>query len=359
MTRIDRYICRLFLQYFVAGLIVFVTIFLAVDAMTFALRNADAGAGPLMRYYLYFLPTVIYQMVPVACLLSTVFTMTTLNRGNELVALYSVGMGLVRVSVPIMVLVAIISVFSFFVSDQLLPRLALKKNYVEYVEIKKKPGLYSTVNTNKIWYRSENVLFNIKTLDAKAARAQGITLYYFDSAWNLVQLVTAKVVQIQGAKWNLNDGTVTLFEADTSFPLTKAFTDKVLVMNEDVADIQSTSNSSEIMSLNSLRKFIRRNKDAGLDTLRYEVDYYAKFGFASAALVMSVLGVPFSVRRQRSGGNIMSIGLCLGLAFAYWALYSSGVTLGQHGSVPPILAAWGPSALMGGLGGWLILRLRQ
>ncbi len=359
MSLIDRYICRLFLLYFAAGLIVFVTIFLAVDAMTFALRHADAGAATLIRYYLFYLPTVIYQMVPVACLLSTVFTISTLNKGNELVALYSVGMGLVRVAVPILVLVAVISVISFFVSDQLLPRLAQKKNYVEYVEIKKKPGLYSTVNTNKIWYRSENVLFNIKTLDAKAAKAQGLSLYYFDSAWNLIQLVTAKEVKIDGTKWNLSTGTVTLFAVDTSFPLTKSFDDKILVMNEDVADIQSTANSSEIMSLKSLRKFINRNKEAGLDTLRYEVDYFAKFGFASAALVMSVLGVPFSVRRARSGGNVMSIGLCLALAFAYWAMYSSGVTLGQHGSLPPILAAWGPSALMGTLGGWLILRLRQ
>ena len=359
MNLIDRYISRVFLRYFAAGLIVFVTIFLAVDAMTFALRNADAGVATLVRYYLFYLPTVVYQMVPVACLLSTVFTITTLNRGNELVALYSVGMGLFRVSAPILELVAVISVIAFFVSDQVLPRLAQKKNYVEYVEIKKKPGLYSTVNTNKIWYRSENVLFNIKTLDAKAARAQGLSLYYFDSTWNLVQLVTAKEVQIQGTKWNLSNGTVTLFAEDTSFPLTKSFMDKTLVMNEDVADIQSTANSSEIMSLSSLRKFINRNKEAGLDTLRYEVDYYAKFGFATAALVMSLLGVPFSVRRQRSGGSIMSIGLCLSLAFAYWALYSSGVTLGQHGSVAPILAAWGPSILMGVLGWWLILRLRQ
>lgn len=359
MNLIDRYIGRLFLVYFVAGLIVFVTIFLAVDAMGFALRHLEHGPGPLIRYYMFYLPTVIYQMVPVACLLATVFTMATLNRSNELVALYSIGVGLVRTIVPILILVAAVSVLSFAVSDQLLPRLSQKKNYVEYIEIKKKPGLYSTVNTNKIWYRSENVLFNIKTLDAAAARAQGLTLYYFDAAWNLVQLITAREVVIGGTQWNLQDGTVTLFAEDSSFPLTKSFATKMVVMNEDVADIQSTANSSEIMSLNSLRKFIARNKEAGLDTLRYEVDYYAKFGFASAAFVMSLLGVPFSVRRQRAGGHIMSIGLCLALAFVYWVLYSSGVTLGQHGSLPPIVAAWGPSALMGAIGGWLTLRLRQ
>ncbi|MGE0762205.1 MAG: LPS export ABC transporter permease LptG [Bdellovibrionales bacterium] len=359
MNLIDRYISRLFLTYFVVGLAVFVTLFLAVDAMNFAVRNSDAGAGPLIRYYLYYLPTVIYQMVPVACLMSTVFTVSALNKSNELVALYSVGMGLLRVSVPILVLVAVISVLAFGVNDQVFPRLAQRKNYVEYVEIKKRPGLYSTVNTNKIWYRSENVLFNIKTLDALASKAQGLTLYYFDAAWNLVQLITAKSVDIKGTQWELHEGTVTLFVEDTSFPLTKSFPTKTVVMNEDVADIQTASNSSEVMSLNSLSKFIARNKEAGLDTLRYEVDYYAKFGFASAALVMSLLGLPFSVRRQRSGGHALSIGLCLALAFSYWTLYSSGVTMGQHGAIPPVLAALGPSVFMAGVAAWLLLRLKQ
>lgn len=359
MTIIDRYIGRTFLGFFLAGLIVFVTIFLAVDAMSFALRYSEAGLGPLIRYYFYFMPTVVYQMIPVACLLATVFTMASLNRANELVALYSVGLGLIRVSIPILSLVAIIGLVSFAVSDQLLPRFAQRKNYVEYVEIKKRPGLYSTVNTNKIWYRSENILFNIKTLDAEAARAQGLTLYYFDSAWNLVQMITSREVQIDKTLWKLHDGTVTLFAGEGSFPLTKSFSEKSVEMNGDVADIGATANSSEVMSLGALSKFIARNKEAGLDTIRYEVDYFSKFGFATASLVMSLLGIPFSVRRQRSGGHVMSIGLCLALAFSYWALYSLGVTLGHHGTLPPILASMGPSALMGAAGTWLLLRLKQ
>jgi len=359
MSIIDRYIGRTFLLYFAAGLIVFVTLFLAVDVLSFALRFADVSPATWVRYYSFYLPTIVYQMTPVACLLATVFTISTLNKSNELVALYSVGMGLKRVSLPILVLVGLISFFTFFLSDQLLPRLSQRKNYVEYVEIKKRPGLYSTVNMNKIWYRSENVLFNIKTLNAQASRAQGITLYYFNSDWNLIQLITAKDVLINGTDWELRDGNVTLFDEQSSFPLTESFDSKRVAMTEDVSGIQATANSSEIMSLNELNKFIRRNKDAGLETLRYEVDFYAKFSFASAALVMSLLGVPFSVRRQRAGGHIVGMGICLLLAFGYWTLYSSSLALGQHGAIPPIIAAWAPNLLML-IGSFvMLLRLRQ
>lgn len=359
MQLIDRYILKLFLLYLTAGLVVFVTLYLTVDVMSFAMRNADVSGTTLIKFYAYKTPAVVYQLIPVACLLATLFTLATLNRTNEMTAIFSLGMGLGRVATPILVTVVLISVAVFGVGDQVLPKLAQKANYVEYVEIKKRPGLYSTVKTNKIWYRSENILFNIKTLDAREARAQGITLYYFDPNWDLTQLITASEVEMKGNLWHLKNGLVTLFAQESSFPLTKSFTDKAISMNEDLRDIQNTTNSSELMSLRELGRFIERNKDAGLETLRYEVDYHAKFGFAFAAFVMSVLGVPFSVGRTRSGGTFANLGICLALTFGYWVLYNSGIVLGQHGYLPPIVAAWGANTVAMAIAATVFKRLRR
>ncbi len=345
MQLIDRYILKLFLLYLVGAVLIFVTLYLTVDAMSFAVRHADAGSGALLKYYSYHTPWIIYQLMPVACLAATLFTLSTLNKTNELTALFSMGMSLRRVAAPILISVALVSVAVFGVGDQVLPRLIQKRNYVEYVEIKKRPGLYSTVKTNKIWFRTENILFNIKTLSPETASAQGITLYYFDPAWQLTQLIAAKSVVMRDNMWDLKDGLVTLFASESSFPLTRSFATKTITMNEDLKDIQATSNSSDIMSLRELSRFIDRNKEAGLDTLRYEVDYHAKFGFAFAAVVMSLVGVPFSVGRARSGGTFMSVGICLLLAFLYWVAYSSGLTLGEHAVLPPVVAAWGPNLL--------------
>lgn len=345
MQLIDRYILKLFFAFLAAGIVVFVTLFLTVDVMSFALRNADANLTSLLKLYGYKLPALIYQLMPVACLMATLFTLSQLNRTNELTALFSMGMGLTRVATPILLAVALVSVACFGAADQLLPRLTQHANYVEFVEIKKRPGVYATVKTQKIWYRTENILFNIKTLNPQEAKAQGITLYYFDPNWDLTQLITANEVLMKGNNWELKDGLVTLFATESSFPLTRSFTSKMISMNEDLTDIQSTTNSSDIMSLKDLSRFIERNKEAGLNTLRYEVDYQAKFGFAFAAFVMSLVGVPFSVSRARSGGTFVNLGICLGLAFVYWGTYNSGITLGQNGYLPPFVAAWGPNTV--------------
>jgi lipopolysaccharide export system permease protein len=357
-TIIDRYIAKMFLGFFIGGLIVFVTLFVTVDFMSNMVRY-NAPTASIIEYYGLFVPGVLYQMMPVACLLGTIFTLSSLGKSNELVALFSSGMSLARISMPILVLVVLVSSVSFWLNDRLLPVVNQRKNYVYYVDIQKKPGLYSTVKTDKIWYRSGNVLFNIKTLQAEKLTAQGLTMYYFDGGWQLIQMITAQGVKLKGDTWELEKGTVTLFPKESSIPMTQNFDKKTITVGEDVREIQKSSQSTDTLSVRELKRFITRNKESGLDTLRYEVEYHAKFAFAFAAFVMSFLGIPFSVSRQRSGGTALNVGITLLLAFAYWAAYSSGITLGQHGVLPPIIAVWLPNAIMVALSAVFLFRLKR
>ncbi len=355
---IDRYIAKLFLGFFIGGLVVFVTLFVTVDYMSNFVRS-DAPVQSIISFYLLSLPALIYQMMPVACLMGVVFTLGSLGKTNELVALFASGMSLARVSLPILSLVVLISSVSFFLNDRVVPILNQKKNYVLYVEIKKQPGLYSTVKKDRIWYRSGNALYNIKTLQPDAATAMGLTLYQFDSAWRLAQMITAQTVKLSGTTWDLSDGTVTIFPTDTNVPMTQDFKAKRITVSEDAKDLQSSGQSTESLPLHELRRYITRNKEAGLNTTPYEVDYQAKFSFALAAFVMSLIGIPFSVGKARSGSAAFGAGITIGLAFAYWAFYSSGLTLGKHGAIPPVLAAWAPNVLMSAFAVFMLVRIRK
>lgn len=359
MNRIDRYTSWLFFGYFLGGLLIFLTLFTAVDAMSTVSQYKGVSTGTIFSYYLYSFPDIISKLLPVACLLGTILTLTNLNKNNELVALFSAGMSLLRVATPTLLWVGLISLAGYFMTDRLVPRANTQKNYIYYYELKKEPHRFSTVKTNKIWYRTKDSIFNIKTLSAKGDKAQGLTMYFFSDDWDLIQMITARDVEIQGSQWALNQGTVTLFTKDSSFPLTTDFKKKNIVMAEDSKDLQSAGQTAEMMSQSELKHFIAKNKDAGLDTIAYEVGYQSKYSFAFAGLVMCLLGLPFSVGRGRSGGTMLNLGICLGLVFGYYVLYSSGITLGQHGSVPPVLAAWAPNILMAGLALVLLKRLKQ
>jgi len=358
---IDRYISKLFLAYFIGGLLVFVVLFITVDFMT-NISHYNASSAAVIEYYALFAPSIAYQMMAVACLLGTIFTLSTLNRNNELVALFSSGMSLARISTPILVLVVVISSVSFWLNDRLLSPINQRKNYVEFVQIKNRPGLYSTLNADRIWYRSGNILYNIKTLSGETSTAQGLTMYYFDSAWRLIQMITAKTVKLNGTSWDLSDGTVTLFTNDpkgANVPMTQNFKLKTISVSEDSADIQKSSQSTDTLRISELRRYIERNKAAGLDTLSYEVEYQAKFAFAFAAFVMSFLGIPFSATRQRAGGAAFNVGITIFLAFVYYAGYSSGITLGRHGALPPMIAVWAPNLLGVVFSGFFLMRSKR
>ncbi len=379
MVRIDRYIAKHFIGFFLGGILVFLTVFLAIDVLSEYVRYPSAGLDPFLKYYLFYIPDLFQKMIPVSCLLGTILCLSSLNKSNELIALFAAGYSLLRVSMPILVLVTMLSGLSFYLSDRIIPSLNRQKNYIYYHDIKKNPGMFSIVKTNRIWYRSKNEIFNIKTLNIEGTKAQGLTLYTFDDDWNLQRMITAEDVDLKGDgtgekqkiapedvktskdqyQWYLKNGTATVFYKDSSFPLTSSFKNKTIVMNEEAQDLQSSGQTSEMLSQKELSKFIEKNKEAGLDTIRYEVDYNAKIAFAFAGLVMTILGIPFSVSRGRSGGVMLQVGICIGLVFLYWIFYNSSITLGNHGHLPPVMAAWVPNLVMIALGFVLIAKTKK
>jgi lipopolysaccharide export system permease protein len=360
MTRADRYISGLFWTFFVSGLLVFAVMYVAMDSISLFTSFDSLHGSSLLRYYQWFFPEIIYRMIPVAAMVATVFVLTSLNRAHELVAFFSLGVSLLRLSAPILFWVSGLCALQLFLSDSVLPNFTREKNFIYYNEIEKKPHLYSTVKTDKIWYRSQNNIFYIQTLDESTHTARGFTLYSFSPSWDLMQMITAKKAEIKGSTWTLRDGSLTLLSTESSFPLTSNFKEKTIVMGENSEDLsQTTAHTSDTLNLKQLAEFIRKNKEAGLDTVRYEVDYHSKFGYSLAALVMALLALPFSVGKARSGSVMKGVGISIGLVFFYWMLYNSALTLGKFGQIPPVVAAWGPNFLMSGAAFFLIRMIRR
>ena len=306
----------------------------------------DVGLSVLGRYYAAYCFEILYQFIPVAALVGTVFTLSTLNKSRELTALFSLGMSLNRVLIPILFWIMIFVGFSFYIGDQVIPATKKKRDYIYLVEMKKQPGKFSTVKTDKIWYRSDDIIFNVRLLNAQEKKAYGVTFYYFSPDWKLQQMIHSSEAIIKNDGWELQKGTITLFVDDYSTPLVKTFETKLVAMNEELSDIQTTSSASDFLSFSELGKYIDKNKEAGLNMTSFEVDYHNKLSFPFTILVMALVGVPFVIAHQRSGGMAKNIGLILLMTFSFWVMHSSSMSMGKHGQIPALLATWGPNLIM-------------
>ena len=342
---IDRHISKAFLTHFLSGLVVFLTLFFVVDFVT-SLMRFDVSLSTLGRYYGAYSFQICYQFIPVAAMVGVVFTLSELNRNKELTALFSLGISLGRVLFPIFFWTFVLFGFSFFLGDQVIPVTKQKRDYIYYGEMKKTPGLFSTVKTDKIWYRSGSVLFNIKFLDSENHKAFGVTFHYFSPDWHLEQLISSREAFIHEGNWELLDGKKITFTDNMTTPVVEKFKTKTIAVDKELSDIQSTSSASDFLSLKELGRYIKKNKEAGLNMTSFEVDYHNKFSFPFTIFVMALMAVPFVIGHQRSAGFTKNVFLIIAMTFVFWVLHSFFISFGRHGQVPPVIATWGPNFLM-------------
>jgi lipopolysaccharide export system permease protein len=358
MRTFDRYIAGTFLKNLGLAAAALVVLYL-FQALLAELLDHEFPTHQILAHNLMNVPQILVQMLPPAVLIATVMTLSSLNRTNELVACYSLGIGLSRLMAVILSLVFMVSCLTLVLQDRILPPLFKKRTNYYWREMKRRTDFFLDVKQNKIWYRSRNLIYNLRTFDSKSRTIHGMAVYTFDDAFNLLQVVDAERATYTPGGWRLMDGVVTVFSKEDPFPLTQKFKEKELVIAETPKDFQEIEKEVDGLRLKELHRYIERTRSAGTDTKSYEVKFHSRVSLSFIPLVMCVLGVPFSTRNRREGGVAKDLLLCLAFTFFYWLFYSVGLSLGTNGALPPWLAAWLPSAIFAAVAVALIARQRH
>ncbi len=296
------------------------------------------------------------QLAPPTILMATLFTLVQLSRTNELVACYSIGIGLRNIVAVILSIVFAFSSLLLVIQDRILPPLNKKRSVYFWHVMKNRPDFSLDLKKDKVWYRSKNQIYNLRSFDPKTQKIYGMTIYTFDSGFNLQQIIRGNSAEYAENRWKLSDGNVTVFAPPERIPMTQPFRNKEVVLTERPQDFAEIEKEVEGLRLKDLLSYIRKIKEAGADTKSYEVKFHSKISLSFIPLVMSVLAVPFATRRRREGGVGKDIGLCLLITFFYWLSYSLSLSMGTNGAAPPIIAAWFPTLCFAGIAGFLLIR---
>jgi lipopolysaccharide export system permease protein len=111
------------------------------------------------------------------------------------------------------------------------------------------------------------------------------------------------------------------------------------------------------MSFGALRDYVQRLGASGYSVTELRVDLHRKIAFPAAALIMTLLAVPFGATTGRRGALYL-VGLSIVLAAAYFLLTTFFMAIGAAGILPPFLAAWATNILFGAAALYLVLGLR-
>jgi lipopolysaccharide export LptBFGC system permease protein LptF len=133
--------------------------------------------------------------------------------------------------------------------------------------------------------------------------------------------------------------------------------DFLLEAPEAAAAIVAGPSDVKRMDFGELRRFIATRRRAGADTAALATGLYQKTATAAAALLLTLVGLPFAFKYGKRGA-VAGIGVALFLGLTYLFLTSLFIRFGESGSLPPLLAAWVPNVFFGLGAAWGLLGVR-
>ncbi len=359
MKILDRYILREFVRFLGLVLATFVILYLLIDffeKIRMFMSNA-ATVRQVVSHFFYTIPMIVTQTLPAAILLASLITFGTLSRHGEITAMKAGGISLYRIAAPVVGMAAVLCGVLFLFSEYVTPKTYERAEYIRLVEVQKKQSLGS-FKQNAIWYRGKDGIYNFKFFDVQKNTLRGITIHYLKEMSEITMRIDAERAEWKNDQWVFHNLLITRFPKG-DFPQLERIQERVVAMPEKPADFQVVQKNTEEMGFFELRGYVGKLQSEGYDATRYIVDMHGKVAFSLVSIILAVIGAAFSVRSERSGGMVQSIGAGIVLGFSYWIIFAFGLSLGRSATIPPFLAAWSANLLFGAGAIFLFKRLRS
>ncbi|MFQ5596650.1 MAG: LPS export ABC transporter permease LptG [Nitrospiria bacterium] len=360
MSLLIRYILKEYFKVYFATVVALALIVFSIDFLEKIrhLYRFDPAFQLLAGYFLLRLPRMLFEIMPLAVLLSTLITFGGLSKRNEVTAFKSAGISVFKLALPMFVFGIGVSLISHHLTGGLIPIASKKSNWIRNVKIEKKAPVGGFVQ-NKTWMRLGNgKLIYIRSIDSVSEEMRGIDLYTLSDDFTLIEEDEAETLFYEGDEWFLEDGVHRTFFPDGSQKSTP-FKQKKVHLNKKPADFKKVTLKIKEMTHRDLRTYIQQLSEDHLNALRYRVALSGKEALSYANFIMVLLGIPFALKDNRSGGLAWGVAISLAVALVYWLIFSMGQSLGRLAILPPALAGWSANVLFLTIGVYLLLNIRQ
>jgi len=369
MRILDRYILKSFLIPFLYCFFGFIAMWLAFDLAykTNDLLTNKITTGMLLYYYGTQMPQYVVFILPVALLLAILFSLSKMSRSNEIISMLASGMSLYRLVLPLIFAGVAVSGICFAMNYELAPHAEPSKSILE-VPAGLKGNFFipdSLLFRNRADLRTW--LLQLKTdqynpydraahIDLSTVKSIHVTQQ--DSQGNILRKYYAHGISFDPAdkSWIFSDGKTVNFNDLDAADYTEENWDTLRIKDwsETPWRIFSTNLDAANLSVPELRDYLRFNSDFPESQLAsYRTYYYYRWAAPASCLVIVLIATPLGIAYSRRGvlaGVAGSIFIFFGIIFFDKFL----LALGKHGSIPPVMAAWGTDIIFGAVGLFLL-----
>lgn len=323
-------------------------------------------------YVLTMVPQHLTEVLPVASLIGTIYTMAQFASTSEFTIMRASSMSTRMAATMVGKVGVVLVVVAFIFGELITPRLA---QLSEKIRLTGRGTTVSSEFRSGMWTKDiiksggmTGDTMGTRFFNVREVRADGqlidVKLYDFDNSFRLRSLTLAKTANFKGNNsWQLNDVTENIFsnpalavegaeanvgnnfaQATSAVEVRKAPTKELI--SEITPKILSVAGSDpERMSANELAVYTRHLQENKQGTERFKIAFWKKLIDPLAIFVLMALALPFAYLHTRSGGVSLKIfiGIMIGVSFLLVNTLFSHI--GLLSALPAFVTAVMPSLL--------------
>lgn len=321
------------------------------------------GVPQALMYVALLIPNHLYELLPIAVLIGTIFVMARLAQSSEYTILRTSGLGPWRALRALLALGLGFVVLTFIAGDYLTPA---ADRLSQLLETRYK-GVFSATGATGAWLKEKQGDKSFAVNVASISRGGNLAnprIYEFDDRGFLSALTTAQSARIEGGSWHLEQAERQIYE--TSAKADRARIDTVAMPTYTWPSSLTSEMVSvallkpDRMSTAALFEYIRHLDANGQTAQRYEIEFWRKVFYPLSCLVMVVLALPFAYLHFRQSGITTYVfgGVMIGISF--FLLNNVFGYIGNLGNWSPMLTSAAPGIIYSLMSlaafGWLVIR---
>lgn len=318
--------------------------------------NKGVQGIDILKLLLTYIPYLLSYTIPMSILSATLITFSNLSAEGEITALRASGLNIYKLTIPVIIVGLIFSLFNIILHDQIIPksRYAARKLVAnigtQNPEVFLEPGTFIKNFENYI----------IFIYDINGNKLKGIRIYQPSNNGPTRTIIAERGKIIPNKKSNSINLKLINGTSDEPAPKKEARFYKVRFKTYYVTLKLDKSREEEIdkkpkdMSIQELQWEIKNLKQKGINITPLTTAIHKKLSLSFACLVFVLIGIPLGIKTKRSGKSI-GIGLSLGVIVFYYILLVGTEALALREVTPPY-SIWAPNIIILSLGIYLMYK---
>jgi lipopolysaccharide export system permease protein len=319
----------------------FVMLLSLIDLFTNLWRylNYEVSPRDIIRVSIYYLPKSFSYALPISLLFAAAYTLGDLYSRNELTSIFSSGIPFWRFSMPLLIIGAASSMFSFFFDDLVVIPTLKEKNELSRILLQQQSPENKSDIVIKV--KSGLLIYAVDYFDIEAQILNGVFIIEQDEKGRLISVIRAPRAVWEEDHWNLANPVI--YEWRRGLLRSRNMESSNAYQETPDTFRRNMVNVEELPVLDA-RLLIKDLKIAGLPFTNALADYYHRFSFAAVSFVVVILSISMG-GRFRKNILLMSLLASLVAAVVFYVMEMISMMMARLGYIPPLAGAWFPVAV--------------